>query len=72
MNLRLNTLAKMVDSGSRVADIGTDHAYLPIELVKSGKIDYAVASDVAKGPLDNAKTDIMEAGLDKQHWNTLR
>ena len=66
MNLRLNTLAKMVDSGSRVADIGTDHAYLPIELVKSGKIDYAVASDVAKGPLDNAKTDIMEAGLDKQ------
>ena len=66
MNLRLNTLAKMVDSGSRVADIGTDHAYLPIELVKSGKIDYAIASDVAKGPLDNAKTDIMEAGLDKQ------
>ncbi|MCT7788661.1 MAG: class I SAM-dependent methyltransferase, partial [Lactobacillus crispatus] len=51
MNLRLNTLAKMVDPGSRVADIGTDHAYLPIELVKNGKIDYAIASDVAEGPL---------------------
>lgn len=66
MNLRLNTLAEMVDSGSRVADIGTDHAYLPIELVKSGKIDYAIASDVAKGPLENAKTDIAEAGLSDQ------
>lgn len=63
MNLRLNTLAKMVDSGSRVADIGTDHAYLPIELVKNGKIDFAIASDVAAGPLENAKTDIAEAGL---------
>lgn len=66
MNLRLNTLAKMVDSGSRVADIGTDHAYLPIELVKNGKIDFAIASDVAAGPLENAKTDIAEAGLSAQ------
>lgn len=66
MNLRLNTLAKMVDPGSRVADIGTDHAYLPIELVKNGKIDYAIASDVAEGPLENAKNDIAAAGLTEQ------
>ncbi|WP_297950058.1 class I SAM-dependent methyltransferase [uncultured Lactobacillus sp.] len=66
MNLRLNTLAKLVDPGSRVADIGTDHAYLPIELVKNGRIDYAIASDVAEGPLENAKTDIAEAGLTGQ------
>lgn len=66
MNLRLNTLAKMVDTGSRVADIGTDHAYLPIELVKTGKIDYAIASDIAKGPLENAKKDIARAGLSGQ------
>lgn len=63
MNLRLNTLAKMVDPGSRVADIGTDHAYLPIELVKEKKIEYAIASDVAKGPLQNAINDINEAGF---------
>lgn len=66
MNLRLNTLAKMVDPDSKVADIGTDHAYLPIELVKSGKIKFAIASDVAEGPLENAKNDIAEAGLSDQ------
>ena len=55
MNLRLNRLAEMVDPGSRLADIGTDHAYLPILLVKSGKISHAIASDVAAGPLENAK-----------------
>ena len=66
MNLRLNTLAKMVDPDSKVADIGTDHAYLPIELVKSRKIKFAIASDVAEGPLENAKSDIAEVGLSDQ------
>lgn len=66
MNLRLNTLANMVDSGSRVADIGTDHAYLPIKLVLQGKVNFAIASDVAKGPLENAKKDIAEAGFEKK------
>ena len=63
MNLRLNALAKMVDPGSRVADIGTDHAYLPIKLVADQVIDYAIASDVAQGPLDNAIEDIRQVGF---------
>ena len=63
MNLRLRTLAQMVDQGARIADIGTDHAYLPIQLVKEGKVDYAIASDVAAGPLENAEKDIIAAGL---------
>lgn len=62
-NLRLNKLAELVDPGTRLADIGTDHAYLPIQLAKEGKIDFAIASDVAEGPLHNARTDIAEAGL---------
>ncbi|MBP2057061.1 tRNA (adenine22-N1)-methyltransferase [Lactobacillus colini] len=63
MEERLAQLAKMVDQGARIADIGTDHAYLPIELVKDGKVNFAVASDVAKGPLQNAQDDIEQAGL---------
>lgn len=63
MNLRLNTIADMVDINSRVADIGTDHAYLPIELVKSNKINFAIASDIGKGPIENAKKDIDRAEL---------
>lgn len=61
---RLTQISKMVDPNSRVADIGTDHAYLPIALVKEGKINFAIASDVAAGPLDNAKQDIIQAGLE--------
>ncbi|MBD5429311.1 class I SAM-dependent methyltransferase [Lactobacillus sp.] len=63
MEERLTQLALMVDKDARVADIGTDHAYLPIELVNTGKINFAIASDVAKGPLQNAKKDIEQAGL---------
>lgn len=66
LETRLAHLAAMVDENTRLADIGTDHAYLPIDLVKSGKIQFAIASDVAKWPLDNAKTDILEAGLSNQ------
>lgn len=66
LETRLAHLAAMVDENTRLADIGTDHAYLPIDLVKSGKIQFAIASDVAEGPLDNAKTDILEAGLSNQ------
>ena len=63
---RLAQLAEMVDPGSRVADIGTDHAYLPIDLVKNQKIDFAIASDVAAGPLSNAVNDIKMAGLENK------
>lgn len=66
MNKRLNTLAKMVDKGSRVADIGTDHAYLPIELMNENKVSYAIASDIAAGPLQNAKDDIVAAGFENK------
>lgn len=52
--------------GSRVADIGTDHAYLPIELVKKGVCPAAIAADVRPGPLAIAKRNIARAGLAAQ------
>lgn len=48
---RLLTCAGLVRSGARLADIGTDHAYLPVWLLKSGKIEYAIASDIGEKPL---------------------
>lgn len=66
MDARLDALAAMVPSGARLADIGTDHAYLPIALVQAGKIPFAIASDIAAGPLANAQADIQAAGLTKQ------
>lgn len=66
MDLRLNELAKMVQSGARVADIGTDHAYLPIKLVRDKISSFVIASDIAAGPLQNAAQDIEKAGLQEK------
>ena len=51
-------IASLVENGSRIADIGTDHAYLPAYLILNGVCPFAVASDIGKGPLENAKDTI--------------
>lgn len=60
---RLQALADFVPQGSRVADIGTDHGYLAVELVKSGKADFVVASDKNAGPYEAAVRTVHESGL---------
>lgn len=55
---RLKTVADFVPANSRMADIGSDHAYLPVYLMKKGLISYAIASEIAQGPLDNAQQEI--------------
>ncbi|MCR5785721.1 MAG: class I SAM-dependent methyltransferase [Eubacterium sp.] len=62
---RLKAIAGMVSEGKVVADIGTDHGYMVIELVKSGKCEKAIAMDINKGPLERAKAHIEENGLSK-------
>lgn len=52
---RLMTCAGFVPQGARLADIGTDHAYLPVWLLKQNCITYAIASDVNSGPLESGK-----------------
>jgi len=48
----------MVRTGSRLADIGTDHAYLPASLILGGRIPSAIAADLRKGPLENAEATV--------------
>ena len=59
---RLCTVAQYVRDGAVVADIGTDHAYLPIYLMGLNLISKAVAADINKGPLDKAKENIDKYG----------
>ena len=63
LNPRLMTAAEFVRQGARFADVGTDHAYLPIFLLSEGKISHAVCSDINEGPLASAVANAREAGL---------
>ena len=62
-NIRLVRIASMVKKGMITADIGTDHAFLPIMLVENGTCEKVYACDVAKGPLQAAKANIAARGL---------
>lgn len=55
---RLQLCASMVRGGAALADIGTDHGYLPIWLARRGLISRAVAADVRLGPLQKAQINI--------------
>lgn len=63
LSKRLETIASFIPEGSKVADIGTDHGYIPIHLVQEGKATHAIAMDVRTGPLCRAQSHIAEAGL---------
>ncbi|MCD8105394.1 MAG: class I SAM-dependent methyltransferase [Lachnospiraceae bacterium] len=63
LSKRLSAVAAMVTPGMTLADIGTDHAYIPIDLVERGVIPRAIAADVHPGPLLRAQEHIRERGL---------
>ena len=60
---RLLAAASLIRGGGIVADIGTDHGYLPIYLIQQGKIPGAIAADIGKQPLENAAKSVYQYGL---------
>ena len=63
LSKRLKAIAGMISPGSRVADIGTDHAYLPIVLVGDQTAVSAIASDISPASADKARQAVIAAGL---------
>lgn len=63
---RLRMVGDLTPFGSRLADVGTDHAYLPAALILEGKIPFAIAADLRQGPLDRARATVREYGLVEQ------
>ena len=60
---RLKLIASCVPKGSVVADIGTDHAYMPIYLIQNKLASRVIAMDVRRGPLEKAVNNISAAGV---------
>ncbi len=63
---RLQAAADLISCADSIIDIGTDHGYLPIYLLKSGKTKTACAADIRVGPLENAKENISSHGVECQ------
>lgn len=61
--MRLQRVAAHVPAGARLADIGSDHGYLPVALLARGGIVSAVAGEVALTPLRAAERTVRESGL---------
>ncbi|MFJ2677686.1 tRNA (adenine(22)-N(1))-methyltransferase [Pseudomonas sivasensis] len=66
LSMRLERVAAHVPNGARLADIGSDHAYLPVALVRRGVIDAALAGEVATTPFQAAERTVRDSGLEQQ------
>ncbi|MBQ3053288.1 MAG: SAM-dependent methyltransferase [Clostridia bacterium] len=60
---RLKSIVSFVEKNCIIADIGTDHARVPIYLLQNGIISYAIASDIGEGPLEKAKENLQYFNL---------
>lgn len=64
---RLQACADYVPQGSSLADVGTDHAYLPVWLIQNGRVSTpVVACDINEGPLDRARSSAREYGVESE------
>lgn len=63
LSMRLERVAANVPSGARLADIGSDHAYLPVALLRRGAISSAVAGELASTPFHAAQRTVRDNDL---------
>nr|GEZ30768.1 hypothetical protein [Tanacetum cinerariifolium] len=66
LSRRLERVAARVPVGARLADIGSDHAYLPVALLRRGLIEAAVAGEIALTPFAAAGRTVRESGFEQQ------
>lgn len=63
LSIRLSSVAALVNQDAAIADIGTDHGYIPVYLLKNNIIKSAVASDINEGPLESCRRLVSEYEL---------
>jgi tRNA (adenine22-N1)-methyltransferase len=61
---RLLAAASLAREGVKIADVGTDHAYLPIYLFTSGRVSGGVVSDINRGPVERARANLCDYGCE--------
>ncbi|MEB0077280.1 tRNA (adenine(22)-N(1))-methyltransferase TrmK [Pseudomonas sp. CCI3.2] len=66
LSMRLERVAANVPAGARLADIGSDHGYLPVALMRRGAISTAVAGEVALTPFRSAERTVRESDLEQR------
>ena len=66
LSIRLKAIVNMIEECDSVIDVGTDHGYVPIYLVKNGVIKSAIASDINRGPVDKARKNIIQSNVQEQ------
>ena len=65
LSARLAGMAGFVEPGETIADIGADHGYLPLHLLREGLSPYVVFTDVQPGPLEKTRLSLQKSGFDE-------